>query len=184
MFWSIFNNLKNSSTRCEIGASMFGMLRPRATHLGVDNAATVGKGTGIIEHQRERNNTELKNERGGLKLGGKVSPLHRESPFRRKWHVMRDGDLWQGFQKFVIRKCPWAVWVSKVKGHATAEQVEAGVVKAADKEGNDKADTAADRASKDEQRYLAMIANIFSKRNKAYQDFARKGSKIHFKHEK
>ena len=91
---------------------------------------------------------------------------------------MKDGDLWKAFQEAVAAKCPWAVWSTKVKGHATAEQVEAGVVKAADKEGNDKAEFAADRASKDEQRYLAMIAKLFSKRNKAYQDFVRRIQKF------
>ena len=42
MLWNIFNTLKNSSTRCEIGATLLGMLPPWAVNLGVDNSATVG----------------------------------------------------------------------------------------------------------------------------------------------
>ena len=91
--WNILIGLRNSSTRCKIGATIVAMLAPIATHMGIDNAATIGKRNQIVEHLIKKESTQLRNPRGGLKLGGKISPLHRETPFRRKWHVMRDGDL-------------------------------------------------------------------------------------------
>ena len=64
---------------------------------------------------------------------------------------MKDGDLWKMFQDFVAWRGPWSVWLSKVKGHATQEQVERGAVKAEDKEGNDLSDEAAGEGSKDDR---------------------------------
>ena len=83
MLWNISNSLKNSSTRTEIAATLLALLPPWAVNMGVDNAATVGKGTKVIEHLRKKEGTELKNANGGLKLGGRISPLHREPPSRR-----------------------------------------------------------------------------------------------------
>ena len=84
MLWSVFNNLKNSSTRCEVAATLVGMLPKGGVHLGVDNDATVGKGTKIIEHQRKRKQATLRNEKGELILGGTQhycirSPLSKEN---------------------------------------------------------------------------------------------------------
>ena len=39
---------------------------------------------------------------------------------------MKDGDLWKKFQEAFVSKGPWAVWVTKVKWHATDEDVEQG----------------------------------------------------------
>ena len=84
MLWAVFNDLENSSTRCEIAATIVGMLPPWAVNMGVDNGATVGKGNKVIEHQRKREAAKLKTEDGGLIIGGTTTPLHRESPFKRK----------------------------------------------------------------------------------------------------
>ena len=104
------------------------MLAPCPTHMGIDNIATVGKGNRVIEHLGKNEHTQFRTSKGGLKLGGKLSPLHRESPLKRKWHVMRDGDLWKQLQKSVKAKSPKAVAMKKVKGHATEKQVEDGEV--------------------------------------------------------
>ena len=71
---------------------------------------------------------------------------------------MKDGDLRKHFQETVVSKGPWAIWLSTVKGHATTEQVAAGEVEKEDKEGNDMADEAADKGSKELQRWLASMA--------------------------
>ena len=52
--WNTFNNLRNSSTRCELGASIVAMLPPVAVNIGIDSSATVGKGTEIIEHESKK----------------------------------------------------------------------------------------------------------------------------------
>ena len=54
-----------------------------------------------------------------------------------------DGDLWEIFARAVNARGPWSIAVTKVKGHATAEEVENGKVQEEDKKGNDKADDAA-----------------------------------------
>ena len=84
---------------------------------------------------------------------------------------MKDGDLWQGFMKMVKAKGPWTVWLSKVKGHATSEQVESGEVRPEDKAGNDVSDIVAGKGSKDEQKYIAEVAKLYSERNGEYQSF-------------
>ena len=89
---------------------------------------------------------------------------------------MKDGDLWKKFQQAVKAKKPWAVWVTKVKGHAKQEDVEDGTVREEDKAGNDKADEAADRGSRREQERLAAAAGLYSKRNTRYQNWS-EGSK-------
>ena len=79
------------------------------------------------------------------------------------------GDLWNKLQQAVKAKNPWAVWVTKVKGHAKQEDVEEGTVREEEKAGNDKADEAADRRSKKEQERLAAAAGLYSRRNAHYQ---------------
>ena len=54
MLWNIFNTLKYCSTRCEIGATIIAMLPPWATHMGIDNSATVGKGSRRIDHLKKK----------------------------------------------------------------------------------------------------------------------------------
>ena len=54
MLWCPFNSKLNSSTRCELGATLLAMVAPVAAHLGVDNATVVLKGTQIIQHLRKR----------------------------------------------------------------------------------------------------------------------------------
>ena len=107
-------------------------------------------------------------------MGGRLSPLHRETPFKKRWSLMKDGNLWQAFQKAVKAKNPWAVWVTKVKGLAKDEDVEKGEVEPEDKQINDKADEAAERGSRKEQERLAAAASLYSKRDHAYQKFMRR----------
>ena len=149
---------------------MIGMLPKGSTHMGVDNSATAGRGNKIIEYMRQKEITPLQDAEARMLLGGETAPFHRGSPCKKRWNTMKDGDLWQGFMRTVKAKGPWAVWLSKVKGHATSEQVETGEVEPADKAGNDEADEAADKGSKDEQEHLEAVAMTYSTRNKAYQN--------------
>ena len=81
-------------------------------------------------------------------------------------------------KRAIKAKNPWAAWLTKVKGHAKDEDVEAGSVLQEDKEGNDKADEAADRGSKKEQQRIATATGLYSRRNKAYQTFVRQVQNI------
>ena len=95
MMWNVFNCVKNSSTRCEIAPAFLAMLPEWAANMGIDTSATVEKGQKVITHQREKGRAHLRNKDGGRIPGGKISSLHRGSPFKKRWHVMKDGDLWK-----------------------------------------------------------------------------------------
>ena len=87
---------------------------------------------------------------------------------------MKDGDLWQKLLAAVKEKGPWSVWVTKVKGHATDEDVGQGIAKVEDKEGNDNADKAADKGAKDKQEKLPAVASLHARRAKEYQQLTRR----------
>ena len=87
--WNVYNDLQNSSTRTEIGASLMAMQPKVAVNVGIDNEATVNIGNEIIQHQVERKDARLKMGSGGLRLGGTLSKLHRESPFKKIWGLMK-----------------------------------------------------------------------------------------------
>ena len=95
--WNAFNFLRNSSTRTEIGASLLARMPKKAVNIGIDSSSTIKKGEQIIEHETKTNKAKLRDEGGALLLGGENSPLHRESPWRKTWRLMKDGDLWQKF---------------------------------------------------------------------------------------
>ena len=162
--WNTFNNLKNSSTRTEIGASLLAMIPGKAANIGIDSLSTIIKGTAIIDHTRRRNEAKLRDEEGALLLGGEVTPLHRESPWKKCWQLMKDGDLWGKFMETVKAKNPKAVKLTKVKGHATEEMVESNLVEADDKHGNDQADTAAEKGTDHAQNTLTYFANFYQRR--------------------
>ena len=59
--------------------------------------------------------------------------------------------------------------ISKVKGHATEEMVSEGKVKAEDKEGNDKADEAADQGATKSQGKVQKFAELYAWRQGMYR---------------
>ena len=108
----------------------------------------------MLNHLKKRGRTALKLANGALKLGGRLSPLHKESPWHKPYAYIKDGDMWRTFVKMVDAKGVEAVDITKVKGHATDEAVFAGTIRAEDKEGNDDADRGADKGSgKHRKRY-------------------------------
>ena len=56
-----------------------------------------------------------------------------EKPFKTPWGIQKDGDLWQQAWIAILQRGPENQPVRKVKGHATQEDVEAGVTTEADK---------------------------------------------------
>eukprot|EP00973_Karenia_brevis_P029452 4062813-Karenia_brevis.AAC.1 len=73
--------------------------------------------------------------------------------------LQSDGDLWEHFYNAVRAKGPQSVCISKMQGRATAEQVQAGDVRAVDKDGNDKADEAADKGVEVHGKEVVRAAN-------------------------
>ena len=88
--WFPFNGRANSSTRCEIAAAIVTTCSKQAAHAGIDNLAVVKTGTRIIKHDEERAKAKLFDNEGAMNLGGHISELHRETPFRRPWDLLKD----------------------------------------------------------------------------------------------
>ena len=83
MQWASFNELRNSSTRCELGGARMAMQRDGPVHIGIDNQATVTAVNEIAEHQIKRNETKLVNDKGGLIIGGGTTRYHSVSKSKR-----------------------------------------------------------------------------------------------------
>lgn len=102
--------------------------------------------------------TKLKNDEGALILGGATTPLQGETPFKKVWGQIKDGDLWEQFQNTVEAKGPKWVKLRKAKGHATDEMVDEGKVERHEKLGNDKADVNAGKSATEEDKRLNYFA--------------------------
>ena len=84
---------------------------------------------------------------------------------------MRDGDLWQVFADVVRQRGPYSVIITKVKGHATEQMVQDGKVERCDKEGNDKADKAAELGATISQARVQAFGRLYSCRQQEYRTF-------------
>ena len=80
--WNVFSNLTNSSTRCEVGVAMIAMLPRKAVNIGIDSMAALKKGSAIIDHQCRKGEAVLRDKDGRMMLGGGISPLHRDTPWK------------------------------------------------------------------------------------------------------
>ena len=83
---------------------------------------------------------------------------------KRPWSIQKDGDLWPN-------KGPESIRISKVKGHATETNIEAGIATKEDKEGNDKADKYADEGVKGHTEELVEISGVLARRQNKYVEF-------------
>ena len=145
------------------------MQRDGPVHIGIDNQATVTAVNEIAEHQIQRKETKLVNDKGGFIIGGGTTRYHSVSKSKRPWSLVKNGDLNQSIEEGVIQKGTGNLKASKVKGHATEEMVEQGKVRRIDKEGNDISDEGADRGA--ERTNIKVVASgyVFSKRHKFYK---------------
>lgn len=78
--WNVYKDLQNSSIRTEVGTSLMAMQPRTEINVGIGNATTVQIGNAIIKHQIQREEVKLCEEDGSLRLGGRISKLHRPSP--------------------------------------------------------------------------------------------------------
>ena len=100
--WNAFNDLRNSSTRCEMGASLLAMNPPVATNIGVDNQTCVDGTNDIAEHAIRKSETVLRTTGGAPILGGTKMKLHQKSISKKPWPLVQHGDLWMKMEKAVI----------------------------------------------------------------------------------
>ena len=67
----------------------------------------------------------------------------RQNGVTRKGRDIQNKDLWQMLGELLARRAPYMVLITKVLGHASAEDVQMGRTSLADKLGNDQADALA-----------------------------------------
>ena len=82
---------------------------------------------------------------------------------------MKDGDLWELFTRLVLQRGPRSVKITKVKGHATEAMVQEGKVKLAEKQGNDRSDTAAALGVTESQSKVHAFGALYSARHVRYR---------------
>ena len=75
-------------------------------------------------------------------MGGSTTQYHRPSQRKKPWSLVKNGDLCQSIEEVAIAKGPNTIKASKVKGHATEEMIEAGIVRREDKRGKGKTEEA------------------------------------------
>ena len=72
-------------------------------------------------------------------------PRHRSARQLRKpdkltWAMQKDGDIWSMVWQAILAKTLAAIFISKIKGHATDDDVASNPVTLTDKIGNDGSD--------------------------------------------
>ena len=164
LMWQTFNDLRGSTTRCEIGSMLLAMLREAPIHIGTDSQAMLTKVQQILNHASSKEQAELHTSDGMMKLGGHISPLHAETPLKKQWAQQQDGDLWEQMHESIQSRGHSSMRAKKVKGHETDTMIEAGLVKPEDKDGNDWADRAAGKGI-DKSSRLATVARKYSLRS-------------------
>ena len=70
-----------------------------------------------------------------------------------------------------LAKGPRSFRATKVKGHATCDMVDQGLVKSEDKQGNDISDKAADKGAEQTDVIAAAFGYVYAKRHKHYIAF-------------
>ena len=112
--WGAIPGQRCDSTRAEIVAATASLAAPMSCHIGIDNLNAVLFANCLIQDIDYRT--------------------------RKPYGLIPNGDVWQEFHRHLRAKLACSVKISKVKGHATTEDVCAGKATAPDKIGNDMSD--------------------------------------------
>jgi ribonuclease HI len=132
-----------SSTRTELAAGLVGLCADGPVHIGSDSKAFISRARRHVQAIRHG---------------------HQEP----KWLSHTDGDLWQQFWHIVVIKGTHAVAFTKVKGHATAADLQHGISTAEHQAGNDMADSLATMAYKESDQQVGHLASFFCGREQRY----------------
>ena len=155
----------SSSTRQELAAWLRALTIPVKQCYATDSASMMTKAIQLME-AAARYEDQLNT--------GTLSKWP-ENPFRKPWGLQTDGDLWEQAWIAVVKRGKGNQQVRKVKGHATKEQVEEGVVKKEDKEGNDASDKLADQGVHSIHGVgLVKLASWIAQRHQRYGTFMKR----------
>lgn len=137
--WNCLRGQMGSSTRMELASWLLALTRRAAVHMGTDSMAMMSKAKRLMDAAEQRCSIK---EEDWWKL---------PNPFKKPWGLQPDGDLWKMAWMAVLSRGPGRQMLTKVKGHATESHVVEGKVRAEDKDGNDWADTYAERGAKQQE---------------------------------
>ena len=129
--WASIAGQRCSSTRVETAAAIMALVRKKLIHIGTGSAAMLCKAHKLQSAAATWLEIVANNW------------LPKRNPFGKPWGLQTDGDLWQLMWEATLVRGPDAHCITKVKGHATIEDVESGVATMRDKLGNDEADDCA-----------------------------------------
>ena len=141
LLWGQLAGAGISSTRTEAFGFLAGLTCPGPIHAGIDNAGVVKRAKALLKARRRNAHV-------------------------RHWALQDDGDVWQAIDQGVQSKGLAAVAVSKVKGHATINEVHQGLVTAAQRDGNNAADTGADKGQRMQDKWRHQVFQAFAVRQK------------------
>jgi hypothetical protein len=150
MLYTPIGGYSGSSTRTELAAAILALAANGPVHLGTDSKVFHDKALLIL---------------GNLRKGNKI---------KYNWQLVSDGDLWNHFEQAARAKGYKSIRITKVKGHAKQQQVNEGIYRQCDKDGNDQADRAADLATNMHGEDVVKVANILHGRHVKYTSFFHK----------
>ncbi len=147
MLFTPIGGYHGSSTRTELAAAIVALMANGPIHIGTDSKAFMDKAIDILYK------------------------LRSDLPIKLNWKTMSDGDLWEHFTKAAEAKGPNSINITKVKGHVTTQQILDNIYRDVDKQGNDRADKAAEIAVNTHGEDVVRSAGILHKRHQRYIKF-------------
>ena len=169
MKWALFNGGGNSSSWCELAGLIMGLQAPGAVHIATDSNAAYFRTKRMLKHHKDRQQIDFINADGSKRLGGEVSRLHFEKTWRRNIDLTNNGDLWNHINEAMVRKGADTIEIKKVRAHTSREMIEQGTIDEPDRDGNGRADEAANKGSRDAQQQTRDLADPYSSRHSRYR---------------
>ena len=96
---------------------------------------------------------------------------HAFRKFSKHWQLIPDGDLWSLFHALLMNRPPSSFNISKVKGHATDEDINKGKCTHEDREGNYAADDVATSTWIQHNNYTTKFHDYTRRRHQQYTKF-------------
>ena len=160
-FWGCMKGHRGSSTRAEIAAIVIALLSKVPVHIATDSANAKKGLEELIMYLKQSENQ-------------KDNEWHYEEwPMGKHWSLINDGDLWHQVWTLLVQRGPYSVAVAKVKGHAKEIDVKGNEDLELRKEGNDKADQAADEGRNAHGEGMEGLAKYLERRHDNYTKLVR-----------
>ena len=131
--WNTLPGQMCSSTRAEIAAVGAALMKPVPIHIGIDNKGALSNATKLINIAQEWEK----------RFHGNPTWSPPRYPIGKAWGLLPDGDMLQTVWRGIQTRGPASQRLSKVKGHATVEDVANGIATSEDRTGNNESDACA-----------------------------------------